>query len=46
MKAIAASGYFDDPVMANYKKFGFMGNVEKPYNSDELLKAVMDIVRM
>lgn len=40
VKAIVASGYYDDPVMANYSKFGFVGVVVKPYNVAELMEAI------
>ncbi|MBF0566841.1 MAG: PAS domain S-box protein [Nitrospirae bacterium] len=40
VKAIVASGYYDDPVMANYSKFGFIGVVVKPYNVAELMEAI------
>ncbi len=36
VKAVVSSGYFDDPVMVDYKKFGFNGTIEKPYKLDEL----------
>jgi len=35
-KAIVSSGYFDDPVMSNFRKYGFKGSISKPYNIDEL----------
>jgi PAS domain S-box-containing protein len=38
VKAIVSSGYFNDPVMANFKDYGFSGVVPKPYNTEELEK--------
>jgi PAS domain S-box-containing protein len=35
-KAIVSSGYAKDPIMSNYKKYGFVGVVPKPYNIEEL----------
>jgi DNA-binding NtrC family response regulator len=34
--AIAASGYSNDPVFAEPKKFGFSGTIKKPFISREL----------
>lgn len=42
--AIVASGYSDDQIMTDFKKYGFRGVVEKPYEIYELsrlLQAVM-----
>ena len=36
VKAVVSSGYFNDPVMAQYKKYGFSGRVAKPYQAKEL----------
>jgi CheY-like chemotaxis protein len=36
IKAIASSGYFDDPVMAQPGSFGFTAKIKKPYLIDEL----------
>ncbi len=36
VKAIVASGYSKDPIMANPEKFGFCGVLPKPYNVDDL----------
>jgi PAS domain S-box-containing protein len=33
---IVSSGYFNDPVIANYRDFGFSGVIHKPYDADTL----------
>ncbi|MGV6852461.1 MAG: hybrid sensor histidine kinase/response regulator [bacterium] len=38
--AIVSSGYNQDPVMANPKKFGFDDVLPKPYNLDQLSKVI------
>lgn len=43
VRAIASSGYANDPVMANPLKYGFAGVVPKPYNVEELSK-VLDAI--
>lgn len=40
VKAIASSGYSTDPIMSNYKKYGFCGVISKPYDIHELNKVV------
>jgi two-component system cell cycle sensor histidine kinase/response regulator CckA len=45
-KAIVSSGYSNDPVMSEFKKYGFMGLLEKPYRMQELretLSRVMEV---
>ena len=32
---IVSSGYSNDPIMANFKEFGFRGAIAKPYNIHE-----------
>lgn len=39
-RALVSSGYSNDPVMADYQKFGFKGVVSKPYNVLSLAEAV------
>ena len=43
---IVSSGYSNDPIMANYKSFGFTGAVAKPYTIrqfNEMLNLAMNI---
>jgi PAS domain S-box-containing protein len=44
VKAIVSSGYSNDPVMADYKKHGFVGVIAKPYRikqlSEQLIKTM------
>ena len=39
-KVIVSSGYSNDPVMANYKDYGFCGVIAKPFNIDEFLNVI------
>jgi len=43
-RVIVASGYFNDPVMANYREYGFMAAVSKPFNLDELQQAIASVL--
>jgi PAS domain S-box-containing protein len=40
LPVIVSSGYSNDPVMANCREFGFWEAVSKPYEFEELLRAV------
>ncbi len=44
IKAIVSSGYSNDPVMAEYEKYGFRGVVIKPYNLGTFSKSVREIM--
>ncbi len=46
IKAIVSSGYSSDPVMADYKKYGFSAVILKPYGIEELSKTLYDIIVM
>ena len=43
VKAIVSSGYANDPIMADYKSFGFSNIVSKPYNIEKLGGALSDL---
>ena len=48
-KIILSSGYATNPIMANYKTYGFIGIVVKPYSIQELQNVVqkaLNIARM
>lgn len=36
VRAVASSGYPDDPVIVNYRGYGFRGAIAKPYTMEEL----------
>ena len=38
VKAFAASGYTEDPVMTNFKKYGFSGAIPKPFGIENLAR--------
>jgi signal transduction histidine kinase/ligand-binding sensor protein/CheY-like chemotaxis protein len=44
-RVLVSSGYADDPVMANYAAYGFMGVVSKPYTQDHLLDIVAQVLK-
>lgn len=43
-KVIVSSGYSNDPIMANYKTYGFCEAVAKPYRNDELRTVVQKVL--
>ena len=44
VKAIVSSGYSDDPIMADFEKFGFKGVLAKPYQILGLSKALREVI--
>lgn len=45
-KAIVSSGYYQEPVMAEYWKYGFLGALPKPYGIKEMEKALSSIINL
>ena len=43
-KVIVSSGYSNDPVMSNYKKYGFKGVIAKPYKIEEMMKVITEVM--
>jgi PAS domain S-box-containing protein len=44
VKAIVSSGYSNDPVLANFKKFGFKAVLAKPYKIETLSSVINDLL--
>jgi len=44
VRAIVSSGYSNDPVMSDFKRYGFRGVVAKPYNLKNLAEEVHKII--
>jgi len=45
VKAIVASGYSTDPIMAEYREHGFKGVVTKPYTIEDLSKTLHGVLK-
>ena len=45
VKAIVSSGYSNDPVVANYRDYGFTTVVSKPYLLEELREALESVMK-
>lgn len=44
IKAILSSGYSNDPLIVDYRKFGFKAIVIKPYTLDKLSRVLSDVI--
>lgn len=45
-KAIATSGYSNDPIISNFKEYGFLGAIPKPYNIQGLSVVLRDVLNI
>jgi signal transduction histidine kinase/CheY-like chemotaxis protein len=45
LKAIVFSGYSDDPVMSNYREYGFKGMMPKPFDFESLGKTLHEVLK-
>ncbi len=44
VKAIVSSGYSNDPILADFRKYGFHGAVAKPFNIKELSQVLDEVL--
>lgn len=44
VKAIVSSGYSEDPVMAEFRKYGYRGVIAKPYEAEQLSRVLSDVI--
>ena len=44
VKAIVSSGYSDDPIVANYRDFGFKAVLSKPYEIEKLSSVLYSLI--
>ena len=44
VKVVVSSGYATDPIMSDYREYGFSGVVTKPYRIAELEKTLSSIL--
>ncbi|MBF0557380.1 MAG: transporter substrate-binding domain-containing protein [Nitrospirae bacterium] len=43
-KVIVSSGYSTDPIMSNYKEYGFKGVITKPYNISQVSQTISKVL--
>jgi DNA-binding NtrC family response regulator len=44
VRAVISSGHTTDPLMVNYREYGFKGVVAKPFTIEELCKTLSDVM--
>ncbi|MDH7500131.1 MAG: ATP-binding protein [candidate division NC10 bacterium] len=44
VKAIVSSGYSEDPIMANFRTYGFSGVLSKPYRIEEMSQVLQEVI--
>ncbi len=44
VKAVVASGYYNDPVVSESKEYGFKGFITKPFSMEELSKTIREVI--
>jgi len=42
--AVVSSGYADESVMSDYRRYGFKGMIAKPYTIEELRKSMQEVI--
>lgn len=43
-KVLVSSGYANDPIMLNYKDYGFIGTLSKPFDLSAIKKTIEDVL--
>jgi len=46
INAIVCSGYSNDPVISDYKKYGFKGVINKPFDIEDLKKEIVNVMEI
>jgi signal transduction histidine kinase/ActR/RegA family two-component response regulator len=44
LRVIVASGYSEDPVMADFRSYGFVGRLSKPFRLDDLKEVLAEVL--
>ena len=44
VKALVSSGYSNDPIMSNFRDYGFLGVVKKPYRIQDMSDALQTVI--
>ena len=44
VKAIVSSGYSNDPIIKDFKKYNFSGVITKPFDVDELVRVIESVL--
>jgi len=44
IKAIVSSGYSTDPILANYREYGFCAVLIKPYRTQEMIRVMQELL--
>ncbi|MEW6379196.1 MAG: response regulator [bacterium] len=45
VKAIVSSGYSNDPIMADFQQYGFIGCIAKPYDLETLSRVIYELTQ-
>ena len=44
-KGLVSSGYSNDPILSNFREYGFVGSINKPYKVEDLLQKIEDALK-